>query len=177
MITNLATLDAEDDARDARLAAPAALLAAALWYAKQGIACFPLKPGLKVPATARGFKDASTDTEQIRTWWTITPAANIGLPTGIRFDVIDIDGPPGYLSLDGMRQQDAIPPLLGKAYTSSGGRHLYVQPKPGRGNTARIFPGIDYRGLGGYVVAAPSISAETGRRWAWIDPLALSQVA
>jgi hypothetical protein len=157
---------------------PNALSSAALWYAEQGIAVFPLKPGLKVPATARGFKDASTDPEQIRAWWTVTPGANIGLPTGIRFDVIDIDGPPGYLSLDGLRQKDALPPLLGKAYTASGGRHLYVQPKSGRGNTARMFPGIDYRGLGGYVVAAPSISAETGRRWAWIDPLTLpAQVA
>ena len=30
---------------------------------------FPLLPGDKRPATKNGFKDASTDAEQIRSWW------------------------------------------------------------------------------------------------------------
>jgi hypothetical protein len=37
----LARLDAEDAERDARLRAPGALAAAALWYAGQGLRVFP----------------------------------------------------------------------------------------------------------------------------------------
>jgi hypothetical protein len=43
----------------------------------------------------------------------------------------------------------------------------------GLGNGARIAPGIDYRGRGGYVVAAPSIV--DGRRYGWVVPLDLSR--
>jgi Bifunctional DNA primase/polymerase, N-terminal len=175
---HLAQLDREDDEREVRLAQPGALLAAALWYAQQSIAVFPLLPGGKVPITGNGYKNATIDLQQIRQWWQRSPQANIGLPTGHLFDVIDIDGPPGYASLADMRDAAALPPIIGKAYTAGsedhppGGRHLYV-PVSGRGNGSNIAPGVDYRGKGGYVVAPPSRSAHTGRRWSWIDPLQL----
>lgn len=169
----LAQLDAEDDTREARLARPEALGSAALWYARNGIACFPLKPGEKQPATRHGLHDATTDEAQIRAWWAATPQANIGIRTGLRFDVIDIDGPHGYLSLADLRDQGAVPPILGKVHTSRGGAHLYV-PLAGKGNKAGLLAGIDYRGNGGYVVAPPSISATTGQRWTWLDPLNLN---
>jgi hypothetical protein len=63
----------------------------ALDCAARGWPVFPIKPGSKEPATRRGFHDATTDTDQITTWWTKTPAAGIGIATGVAFDVLDID--------------------------------------------------------------------------------------
>lgn len=107
-----ARLDREDEQRLARLGRLAALAEGALWYAKNGIAVFPLKPGGKQPLLRRaheagdpckggcgqlghGLHDATTNLAQVRAWWTETPAANIGIPTGHTFDVIDIDLPHG----------------------------------------------------------------------------------
>ena len=54
---------------------------------------FPCQPKGKTPLTANGFKDATTDLQQIRIWLSKTPQANIGIPTGRRsgFDALDID--------------------------------------------------------------------------------------
>ena len=41
---------------------------AALELAKKGLAVFPLKPRDKAPATQHGFKDATTNAEQIEQW-------------------------------------------------------------------------------------------------------------
>lgn len=166
-----ARLDADDETRRARLTAPGALLSAALYYAKAGLPVFPLRDGGKTPATAHGFKDASTDPDQVRAWWTASPQANIGLPTGHRFTVIDVDVPAGYYSLAYMRDADLIPPILGRVITPSGGTHLHIAAT-GEGNSAGKAPGIDIRGLGGYVVAPPSRSEEG--MWLWSTPLGLS---
>jgi hypothetical protein len=165
------------------------LLGSALWYAEQGLQVFPIKPGTKHPATRNSFKDASTNADQIRTWWANLPTANIGIATGHIIDVIDIDGAPGQRSrVEHWCYDEAcraagnqVPPpagwtelcdhkgifnkiehdSLGKVLTPrKGGMHIYV-PATGDGNKREIFPGVDYRGIGGYVLAPPSrISAE-----------------
>jgi hypothetical protein len=160
------------------------LLDAALLYASWGWPVFPLLPlaraatiahqtgepiskVAKRPATRNGFKDATADPDRIRAWWTRHPDSNIGLPTGLAFDVIDVDPPdgiPSYLALLG--QQDLQ--SHGRVTTSSGGTHLYVLPT-GRGNSSRTMPGVDYRGAGGYVVAPPSTLGTRGRSWQWSD--------
>lgn len=142
------------------------MLDAALLYASWGWPVFPLRPGGKAPLTRHGFKDASTDPMQIRAWWTATPMANIGLPTGLAFDVVDIDTPNGMLGpWPTLRDSDAMPDGHGIVTTSSGGRHVYIEPLGG-GNLAGLRPGIDYRGAGGFVVAPPSVR-EDGLRWMW----------
>lgn len=168
------TLAAEADQRAAeraqRLTRPGALLAAALWYAGQGMPVFPCIPGGKRPATRHGLHDATTDLDQVRRWWTQTPAANIGLPTGHRFDVIDIDGPEGYRSLADLKRVRRFPERWwGRVLTPRGGMHVYIHAT-GAGNRAAMVPGIDYRGQGGYVLAPPSRRAD-GARWEWCNPL------
>lgn len=145
---------------------PARMLDSALHYASWGWPVFPLKQNTKIPATRNGFKDATTDTTQIRQWWTENPQQNIGLPTGHHFDVIDIDIPHGYESYAQIEEEGLIPDVHGMVHTSSAGMHLYI-PKTGDGNRAGIMPGIDYRGRGGYVVAPPSTLGERGRSWSW----------
>lgn len=162
--------DREQAEREQRLGAPDALASAAVWYARNGIAVFPLRPRDKRPIPgSHGFKDATTDVEQVILWWKANPLANIGVPTGLTFDVIDIDGPPGYASLADLREADLVPPILARAYTPRGGQHLYVKPT-GDGNATAVRPGIDYRGKGGYVVAPPSAGGN-GKRYDWIEPL------
>ncbi len=164
-----AQADAEDEARRARLRAPEALAGAALYYAGLGVRVFPLQVGGKAPATKHGLHDASTDLDQVRAWWARTPQANIGLPTGHQFDVVDVDGLAGFMSLAQLRGDGLVPDTIGYALTPRGA-HLYVPPS-GEGNAAGVLPGIDVRGIGGYVVAAPSRS-ENGS-WLWSTPLNL----
>lgn len=143
---------------------PPRLGAAALHYATQyGWPVFPLRPKTKIPATRHGFKDATTDPDRITAWWKRHPDSNIGLPTGHHFDVIDIDLPQGITAMMALAELDGE--IHGHVATSSGGMHYYVPPT-GKGNTAS--PGLDYRGIGGYVVAPPSTLGPRGRAWSWV---------
>lgn len=167
---------------------------AALWYAtKLGWPCFPLRPRGKQPVGGNGFKDATTDVATIERWWTSTPDANIGIPTGpvalggIGFDVLDVDGPRGQATLETMRHElcpsgcgeQVYCPALGtldtityRAFTPGNGtdrkpgRHLYL-PATGEGCHIGFEPGVDYKGAGGYVVAPPSVALH-GVRYAWV---------
>lgn len=133
--------------------------ASALWYAKQGWPVFPLQANSKVPAIKNGFYQATTDLQRIKDWWDRHPDCNIGLPTGTKFDVIDVDGPDGISSLHDLK----LPDVHGKVSTPRG-LHFYILPT-GSGNRAGIKPGIDYRGEGGYVLAPPS--QLDFKRWVW----------
>ncbi len=46
---------------------------------------------------------------------------------------------------------------------------MFIAPT-GRGNGANIYPHVDFRGKGGYVILPPSIGAN-GRRYQWTRPL------
>jgi Bifunctional DNA primase/polymerase, N-terminal len=43
-----------------------------------------------------GLREATTNRARILAWWTAHPQANVGLATGHRFDVLDLDGPAGH---------------------------------------------------------------------------------
>ena len=169
------SLGAMMDARDAERPKPT-LHASALWYAEHGLNVFPLQPGAKIPFKgSAGCKDATTDREQIDAWWSATPAANIGIATGHLIDVIDVDGPDGVASIGPMLEK--LPTIYGRVSTPRpGGTHLYVAAVPGRGNRARLLPGVDYRGAGGYVVAPPSVNSD-GVAYVWHAPLDVSALA
>ena len=142
------------------------LAGSALWYARRGWPVLPLKAGTKVPATTHGLKDATTNPDQVRAWWTRWPDANIGLVTGHLADVIDIDGADGIRSIADLEDEGHLPPFLGVVSTPRGW-HLYLTPS-GDGNATSIRPGIDYRGRSGYVVAPPS--TVDGATYRWTQP-------
>ena len=52
------------------------------YYIDEGRKIFPCKVNEKKPIIAGGFKNASSDPDQIKTWWENHPDANIGLVTG-----------------------------------------------------------------------------------------------
>lgn len=143
----------------------------ALKYAEQGFAVFPLAPRSKTPATAHGFKDATTDEAQIRNWWTKRPDANIGVATGHGLVVIDVDDKPeegklGGYDLKKWEKEHGELPQTWTVITGSGGMHYWYRTQENFKNTVEILGAIDVRSLGGYVVAPPSIHPN-GKLYSW----------
>jgi hypothetical protein len=169
-----------------------ALLDAALGYTARGIPVYPVhwprptpdgtslacscprgrycdRPA-KHPLVWHGVKDASRDPTQLARWWQRWPEANIGLATGIVFDALDIDG------LQGMAALRQHLPTTGRRHpgplvaTGGGGWHYWYAPS-GLGNRPpRGLTHVDWRGLGGSVLAPPSRHL-SGCRYRWLRSL------
>jgi hypothetical protein len=125
-------------------------------------------PG-KHPRLAGWKRLASSDPIVVRGWWRRWPDANLGLVTGRRFDVLDLDGDQGVEALRAVLSiapQEHPGPV---ARTGSGGWHLLYAPTA-LGNRVRLLAGVDWRGRDGLIVAPPSRHA-TGGRYAWVRPL------
>jgi hypothetical protein len=136
---------------------------AALKYVVGGWRVFPCGVDKK-PLTPNGFKDATTDPEQIKAWWAKWPGASIGCPTGPDMGksgawVLDVDLPEGPATLAELEATYGLLPTTVEQQTGSGGRQLFFKWPEGREvkNSARkIGPGLDVRGAGGYVILPPS---------------------
>jgi hypothetical protein len=133
----------------------ASVLAAALELAARGIRIFPCRQD-KAPYTERGFKDATSGNAIITEWWTRWPDALIGVPTGIWFDVLDLDlqHEPARQWLNEHRERL---PVTRTDVTRSGGLHLLFKPNAAVKCTASLIaPNIDTRGTGGYIIWWPA---------------------
>src|SRR5215471_9724485 len=106
----------------------------ALAYAQiLGWRVFPLKPRTKQPLTKHGFQDATRDEKQIRESWRKWPQANIGVPTGETFWVLDIDprhGGDEELEML-VSRYGCLPPTI-QQVAGGGGRHCLFAPPEGR---------------------------------------------
>jgi len=143
------------------------LLQAALNYAERGWLVFPCHAGDKRPCgrlVPHGLKDATTDPVQIERWWVAEPKANVALVTGLNFDVLDVDGDTGWHTLAHLTAELGCLSSSPVALTPRGGAHYLFQPT-GCGNRAGFRPSLDWRGSGGYVVAAPSLVGGRGYTW------------
>lgn len=156
----------------------------ALKLAAQGIPVFPCreKSGTvngklrkeKSPATKNGFKDATTDEGQIRTWWRHRPYALVGMPTGQAsgYAVVDLDrhkaDADGIAALAGMGLKPSeLTPL--RVRTAGNGIHLFFKHQHGITNADKHLPkGIDVRAEGGFVIA-PGSRFDDGRVYTEID--------
>lgn len=139
-------------------------------YASKGWQCFPLRPRDKTPIV-RWADVATTDETMLTGWWDNNPDANIGIACGKRSGIVVIDvdaGKGGYESLEVLQDQHGRFPSTPVAQTGGGGEHIFFK-HPGveiRNSASRLAPGIDVRGDGGYVVAAPSIHPN-GNEYKW----------
>ena len=132
----------------------------ALAYARRGWPVFPCQPGQKVPATRHGYKDATTDPEQITGWFGRDPGRNVAIATGAPGpDVLDIDvhGPNenGYAALGRLHCAGLLEGAYGYVRTPSGGLHIYFTGTTQR-NGHLAAHHVDFRSQGGYVLAPPS---------------------
>lgn len=156
------------------IVAQMSLLDAALTYASWGWPVLPLVPGGKVPATAHGVHDATTDPGAIRAWWAAQPAANVGIAAGRASGLVvaDIDPRNGgdtswarWLSEHGAGPDGPI------ALTAGGGEHHLYQYVPDL-RSCKLADGVDLLSDGRYFVASPSVVG--GREYVWeasSDPL------
>ncbi len=139
------------------------LALAARTLAAAGVPVFPCVVEGKRPLTRRGFLDASSDPEQVAAWWSRTPDANIGIPTGAASGVVvvdvDVHGPhdgrPAFQRAADAGLVDGAGLLV---RTPTGGAHVYFPATPGREQRSwqAATAGVDFRGDGGYTIAPPS---------------------
>jgi hypothetical protein len=137
-----------------------ATLRRALAYAARGWPVFPCRPGQKIPATTHGYRDATTDEQQITDWFTRHPGRNLAIATGAPGpDVLDVDqhgdagsGFPGYARLHYAGLLDGAAAWV---RTPRGGLHVYFA---GTAQRCGHLPDchLDFRSQGGYILAPPS---------------------
>lgn len=179
---------------------PSAMCTAALQYARRGWMVFPCRERdetvivkgepktyrAKSPYTGHGLKNATTNEDQIRAWWRRWPNAMIGLPAGdngllvLDFDPRIDEDTGEVFTLKRLKADTeamiggALPASLASMTQSEGVHLIYRQPREGepirnRGNLPRH---VDVRGMGGYIVAPPSVLyREDGSegRYRWIE--------
>jgi hypothetical protein len=83
--------------------------------------------------------------------------------------VLDVDPrDSGDESLERLQREHGGLPLTWRVLTGGGGEHIYFAAPQSeiRNSAGRLGPGLDIRGIGGYVVAAPSLHI-SGRSYAW----------
>lgn len=133
-------------------------LGAALAYAAQGLRVFPVNG--KAPLTPHGFKDASSDPETIRGWYSEWPSAGVAIPTGPENDLLVLDVDPrhgGEESLAELVAKNGPLPEGPVVATGGGGSHRYFRWPGGAVPTVHGFrPGLDLQAADAYVVAPPS---------------------
>ncbi len=156
-------------------------------YTKRGLHIFPVHsvdskgtcscgracdaPG-KHPRIKDWEREAVANGARVGTWWTRWPGSNIGLalgPSGLV--VIDVDPRNG-----GEESHFALAQRLGsyqtiRSITGGGGTHDFFRApttalRTGANAFGDEYPGVDVKGVGGYVVLPPSSHA-SGRSYAW----------
>jgi hypothetical protein len=148
------------------------LAAAALAYSERlAWAVLPLRG--KVPAIpkGRGYLDATTDPATISRWWREYPDANVGVSCmGSNLVVLDVDPRHGGdRTLAELEAHHGILPPTIRQITGSGGQHILFRPVTDSPPGA-LGKGIDVKWRG-YIVTAPSVHPDTGRRYAWVPDL------
>ncbi|MGO1304724.1 MAG: bifunctional DNA primase/polymerase, partial [Sphingomonas parapaucimobilis] len=170
---------------------------AALAYVRRGWAVFPCRERdetvrlagggertfkAKAPYTGKGLKDATRDEQRVVAWWRQHPDALIGVPLGDNgLFVLDfdprVDADTGEVFTlerlkDDLEAQMGCPlPRSVTSMTQSDGVHVWLKQPEGEPirNRGNLPDHVDVRGLGGYVCVAPSVMAETGARYRWLD--------
>lgn len=128
---------------------------------------------VKTPITDSGFKAATRFEHIIRRWWKDNPDAMVGIPTGEKIGAWVLDVDPrhdGHLTLESLEEEHEPLPATLSATTAGGGKHYYFKFTEGVRNRGNFGPGLDVRGVGGFVIAPGSVTA-AGGRYEWDNDL------
>jgi len=137
-----------------------ATLRQALAYTRRGWPVFPCLPGQKIPATAHRFRDATTDEQQITSWFGRGQRWNLAITTGTPGpDVLDIDqhgeAGNGYPAFGKLERAGLVDGASAYIRTPAGGMHAYFTGT-GQHNGRLPRHHLDFRATGGYILAPPS---------------------
>ena len=148
----------------------------AVKLAELGIRVIPIKPGQKYPPMQAWQDKASNDIHVVNDWFTSQYSGyGIGIATGQtkhgRIFVLDVDDREEYKGSDtlhDLQEKYGQLPETVTAITGTGGQHLYFYCDEDIRNDAgsRLGVGLDIRGTGGQVLAAPTIHPN-GRAYQW----------
>jgi hypothetical protein len=144
----------------------------------------------KVPFGAGWQSRATTDPDQIVKFWTgdgqypankqgkawpykrVSYPRNVSivLPYGCGLFVLDEDGDEGMGTVAALEAQHGALPKTPDSRSGSGkGRHrIFRTSRPIRNTASGVAPGVDIRGEGGQIIAAPSIH-KTGNFYQWAE--------
>jgi hypothetical protein len=114
---------------------------------------------------------ATIDRTLIDRWWSRSPDANVAIATGSvsGIFVFDVDGPEGERTLVELERRHGPLPELYPMQWTGGGRggwqafFAYPEGRTISNSAGRLGPKLDTRGEGGYVLAAPNVTAEAYR--------------
>ena len=138
------------------------LLDAALSYLPRTV---PLIPGTKRPAVD-GWPEWPATAESVRAWWQEEPESNVGIRTGERLGVLDVDPRHGGdLKLAELEREHGALPVTPEVVTGSGGRHVYFRA-PRALRSVELAPGVEIKADRRQVVAPPS-RHPSGRLYVW----------
>lgn len=140
-------------------------------YRSLGWSVIPVRPGGKRPLVPwQGFQQHPAAPATVDHWFAQGPEANLGVVTGAVSGLIVLDIDPEHGGMDSMETlvgPGGEWPVTATVQTGGGGWHLYfAHPGGSIPNRVGLWPGIDVRGDGGFVVAPPSVHPSGGRyRW------------
>jgi hypothetical protein len=134
------------------------ILQAALDYQARGFSVIPTGADKKPLISWKEFQERRATPEEIKGWLEQYPAMNIAIVTGKISGIVVVDLEKGANS-EGY-------PVTVTAKTGGDGIHLYYK-HPGYDvpNGVRVRELTDYRGDGGYCLAAPSVSTKGEYEW------------
>lgn len=121
----------------------------ALAYLQRGYSVIPVGPNKRPLIPWKEFQSRLATPEELVGWWTTNPEAQIGIITGkvSNLTVIDVEAEGDF---------GVVTEPTYTVETGGKGRHYYFKYEPEFRNAVRIFPAVDVRSEGGYVVAAGS---------------------
>jgi hypothetical protein len=124
---------------------------------------------------------ATVDADRLAQWWSVTPDANIILPTGRVFDVFDVPATAGRLALVRM-ERERVP--VGPVAAIADERYLFFVATRGAPvdedewwschldtvpESIAETPGMRWHCRDSYIVAPPSV-LPLGREVTWVNP-------
>ena len=131
-------------------------LSSALKYAQSNYKVFPLKSNSKNGQVVASWKqDASTNPDLIHQWFDHSDY-NLGVVTGHKLVVIDVDNKNQELGNKTIKKYMRQFPQTRIVRTPNNGFHIYYKVNRPIRSRVGLYPGIDIRGEGGYVLGVGS---------------------